>query len=478
MDISGNGDGLFRRKSHPYIGKASIIGEQERLNAIADLNKGRDNKRKDGVEITYYFELITDERPGKALRNAGKMILDHGTVKPWSKEGDAGLKKPAGFDEYMSWACDFKLLGYNGREGLESGIITIAYPMRFFDKRGDGNVSMAQFLTAVASEPFSAFSFYQGAKIIDLKLPAAMKRQFPGQVWPNKRVREYLRIGNDEPIIGTIVKPKTGLTPELFSRSVVEAALAGARFTKADENMHLALKEIPKYVGRVVKDLTKAGFDLGRSNRPKGRRFLFAPHITSDPDMLTDYARAAVEAGANALMFSPYFAGGFLKMAEIVRKFDVPVYAHTAGMNVMTGSLNWGFDPRVMYLLSASFGAAFMQITTKGGYLRPMDEEKEAILQSLKDNGLDGDNGMTLAIAGGLGPANIGYNIQQLGGQGRMFLAGSSVYSHPDGPSAGVKAILLAYQAYRKQGITGKDALRNFARGLGDAGLPLLHALA
>ena len=69
-----------------------------------------------------------------------------------------------------------------------------------------------------------------------------------------------------EPIIGTIVKPKTGLTPQLFSRAVVEAASAGALFTKADENMHLTLKEVPKFVGLTVRDLEREGFDLGRSS--------------------------------------------------------------------------------------------------------------------------------------------------------------------------------------------------------------------
>jgi ribulose 1,5-bisphosphate carboxylase large subunit-like protein len=476
--ILGIGDELSKRKSHPYMGRSSILRNSERTMGLKQLNHGRDNNRKDGVEITYYFEVVTAEKPGDGLLHAGKMVLDHGTVKPWSKEGSSGLKKPTGYDENMSWACDYKLLGYNGKEGVESGIMTIAYPFRFFDKRGDGKVSLAQFLISIASEPYSAFSFYQGARIVDMKLPPVMERQFPGQSWPHSRVRDYLKLAAGEPIIGTIVKPKAGLTPEIFSHSVVEAAKAGARFTKADENMHLTLKEIPRYVGRVVKDLTAAGFDLGKSVRPKGKRFLFAPHITCDHDMLMDYAGAAVEAGANALMFSPYYAGGFLKMSEIVREFDVPVYAHTAGMNVMTGALNWGIDPRVMYTLSARFGAAFMQLTTKGGYLKPNDDEKAGILESLRDNGLDGDNGMTLAIAGGLGADNIGYNIQQLGAKGRMFLAGSSVYGHPDGPSSGVKAILLAHRAYREQGITEKDGLMNFAKGLGDVGLPLLHALA
>ena len=222
--------------------------------------------------------------------------------------------------------------------------------------------------------------------------------------------------------------------------------------------MHLTLRDIPRFVGRVVRDLQAAGFDLGRGQKPKGRRFLFAPHITTDSDLIMDYAAAAVEAGANALMFSPYYGGGFLKMAEIADRFDVPVYAHTAGMNIMTGCPVWGIDPRVMYLLSALFGAAFMQITTMNGYLKPDDNEKTEILRCLRENGLDGDNGMTLAIAGGLGPDNVGFNLQRLGEKARMLLAGTSVYSHPDGPSEGVRAILA-----RSSGVSGTGHHREAA---------------
>jgi len=69
----------------------------------------------------------------------------------------------------------------------------------------------------------------------------------------------------------------------------------------------------------------------------------------------------------------------------------------------MTGAANWGIDARVMYLLAALFGAAFMQITTLSGYLKPDDNEKGEILRCLKEHGLEGEDGMTLAIAGGMG---------------------------------------------------------------------------
>jgi ribulose-bisphosphate carboxylase large chain len=330
---------------------------------------------------------------------------------------------------------------------------------------------------SMASEPFSAFSFYQGARLVDLRLPDSLESRFPGQKWSHRRVRRYLGLRDEEPMIGTIVKPKTGLTPELFSRCVVEAALAGASFTKADENMHLTLRDVPRYVGRVVRDLEASGFDLSRGEARGGRRFLFAPHITADPDRISEVARAAVEAGANALMFSPYYGGGFLKMSEIVESFDVPVYAHTAGMNVMCGSPSWGIDPRVMYLLSALSGAAFMQLTTVGGYLKPDDAEKPGILECLEAHGLEGEGGMTIAIAGGMGPKVLGRNLKLLGDRGRMLLAGTSVYSHPDGPAAGVRAMILACRAYREAGITEEKALREYALSLGSEGRPLLAAL-
>ncbi len=477
MDIIGNGRALRRQRAHPYVGTSTASTAKQSTDAVARLNEGRENSRGPAVGVTYWFEVAHEGAPLEGIINAAKMVLEHGTLKPWHQEGDPSSRKPAGYDEFMSWATDIRLLGHNATEGVETGLVTIAYPLSFFDKRGDGRIPLAQLFMSMASEPFSAFSFYQGARIVDVTFPRALLDRFPARRWPHSRVRDYLGIGADEPIIGTIVKPKTGLTPELFSRSVMEAALAGARFTKADENMHLTVAEVARYVGRVVKDLESAGFDLGRSEHPQKKRFLFAPHITTDADCIRDYAKAAVEAGANALMFSPYYGGGFPVMAEIIEKHDVPVYAHTAGMNVTTGSPTWGIDPRVMYLLAGLYGAAFMQLTTTRGYLKPDDTEKGAILETLRSHRLEGSSGMTLAIAGGLGPSNIGKNMEVLGTEGRMYLAGTSVYSHPDGPAAGVKAVIAAYRAYRAEGITDPKKLKEYAATLGREGQELLRAL-
>ncbi len=475
--ILGTGSSLQKIKQHPYIGQPAINTHEQEIKFVQELNQNRENSRISFIEVDYYFEIQHEGAPQEAQKNAAKMVLEHGTLKPWHSEADASLQKPERYNEFMSWAVGVKLIGYNSIEKVEAGVVTIAYPLEFFDKTEE-TFPMAQLMMAIASEPFSAFSFYQGAKIMDVRFPKELIQKFPGIRWPHSRVLQYLNIRESDPIIGTIVKPKTGLTPELFSNCVVEAALAGARFTKADENMHLTLKEIPKFFGRTVSDLQKAGFDLGSiRDTPKGPRFLFAPHITAEPANMMDYARAAIEAGANALMFSPYYGGGFQKLAEISSKFDVPVYAHTAGMNVFTGSQNWGLDSSLMYRFAAWYGAAFMQLTAVNGYLKPDDTEKKYILEKLQRDALEGKNGMTLVIAGGLGPANIGENMKALGMNGRMFLAGTTVYSHPDGATSGVKALILAYRGYHEKGITDKPGLIEFGKSLGEEGKPLVKAL-
>ena len=95
-------------------------------------------------------------------------------------------------------------------------------------------------------------------------------------------------------------------------------------------------------------------------------------------------------------------------------KYKVPIYAHTAGMNRFTGDPNYscGEDTRTVYLLAALSGAAFMQLPALRGYLRPTDIEKTPIIERLKEEGLAGNEGMTLAIAGGLSTHNLGHNIK------------------------------------------------------------------
>jgi ribulose 1,5-bisphosphate carboxylase large subunit-like protein len=67
--------------------------------------------------------------------------------------------------------------------------------------------------------------------------------------------------------------------------------------------------------------------------------------------------------------------------------------------------------------------------------------------------------------------------MRLLGKAGRMFLAGTSVYSHPDGPSSGVRAIIAAYRAFSEEGVADLPGLKRYAASKGKEGKPLARAL-
>jgi len=469
----GTGKLLNLVSEHPYIGQPFLKKERVEKRILDNVNKGRIYRGK-AVKTTYYITAKSKGYNFEGIEEAISKMLIHGTTENWP----GPEKEPLEYKKYLSHLKEVKLLGLNPIKGIESAMITISTPLEFFDTLPN-QVPLAQLRMATQSEPFNGFKDFT-ARTVDYRFPEEFKSKFLGQIWPHKRIREYLGIGKKEPIIGTIVKPKW-LPAELFAKRVTEAALSGALFIKSDENLHLTKEDLANYVTLTVKMLKENGFDLSLEPKQDKKRILFAPHITAGPFDILEYAKIAVDKGANCLMFSPHFSGDFeviRKIYEMGDKYKVPIYVHTAGMNKYCGDPNYSFgeDPKIVYLLAALEGAAFMQLPALRGYIRPTDVEKEPIIKRLKEEGLEGNEGMTLVIAGGLGADNIGYNIKILGAEGKMFLAGTSVYHHPGGIKAGIGAIKLAVEA-AYEGIVEVSELKRYAKSLGEKGYPLIRAL-
>ena len=349
---------------HPYIGQPTFQDEAV-TERIFQLNKGRDAYTGPSVETTYYITARSREGDFEAVENAIRMILIHGTTEAWPGP-DA---QPDGYTEHMAWLERIELLGVNPDEGLEAALVTIATPLPFFDQVEDG-IPLAQLRMATAVEPFNAFSDYT-ARVVNYELPAEFKQRFVGQVWPHRRIRDYLQIPNQQPILGTIVKPKW-LPKEHFARCVLETAHAGAQFIKADENLHLTKKDLAAYVRQTVKLLEEEGFDLSPSPSSGTRRFLLAPHITANAFDMVQRAKIAVDAGANVLMFSPHLAGDFEVIRQIYNlgeRYQVPIFSHCAGMNRYTGDPNYTFgeDPPDSLLAGGPFGSS---VHATSGYPR------------------------------------------------------------------------------------------------------------
>lgn len=284
---------------------------------------------------------------------------------------------------------------------------------------------------------------YEKSRLMDFEVPPHVLRSFPGPAFGPEGTRELLDAGPDELLIGTIIKPTAGLTPEEVADLCYEAARGGVRFIKDDEKMlnpaYCPLRERVK----VVSDKLK------RAEDETGKRVLYAPHITTRPEYLLDNAEIALENGANALMVN-FFAAGFSSLETLRRYVDpaVPIYAHCGGKEAFGRAVGQGVDPCVVARFARLMGGDFFRVSTVGGYLVGSEADEVQALANVMSEPLPGIKPVMPAVSGGLNPRTLGPNLEMFGTDALM-LAGTGITRHPMGILAGTTALRQAAEAFQ-----------------------------
>ena len=319
------------------------------------------------------------------------------------------------------------------------GTFTILFPLCNMDLERDAFASL--WLSMVGGGTFALVD-YEKSRLLDFSLPDWAYRYFPGPKFGIQGTRRLLGMKEKELIIGTIVKPTSGLTPEEVAEMCYQAALAGVRFIKDDEKMmNPSYCPLAKRVKLVVERLKRA-------EEATGQKVLYAPHITTGPDHIKENAYIALENGANALMLN-FFAAGFGSLEMLARdpNINVPIYAHCGGKEALGRAEGQGVAPNVVAKFARLMGGDYFRSGIVGSYLVGSLEESKAINRALAGD-IPGIRDAVPAHSGGLGPRNIGENIA-IFGLDVLYLAGSGIFSHPMGTRAGVEALAQAAEAQR-----------------------------
>ena len=328
-----------------------------------------------------------------------------------------------------------------------SGEVDLAFPLANLNLEEAAFPSL--WLTMVGGGTH-ALKIYEKSRLVDFHLPDSAYRYFPGPRFGPEGTRQILGLDSGELIVGTIVKPTSGLAPEQVAEICYEAALGGMRFIKDDEKM-LNVPYCP--LGKRVRLVSQV---LRRAEQQTGQKVIYAPHITAGPDRILDNARIAIENGANALMMN-FLAAGFGSL-EILRRsgdLQVPIYAHCGGKEAFTRVPGQGVDERAIVRFVRLLGGDYFRVSTIGGYLIGGDRDTIENQLLVMREPMAGIKPMMPVVSGGLKPGNLGENLALVGFDA-MMLAGSGVNSHPQGIRAGTTAMLQAAEAFRK-GIPLKD---------------------
>jgi ribulose 1,5-bisphosphate carboxylase large subunit-like protein len=296
-------------------------------------------------------------------------------------------------------------------------------------------------LTTIAFGGVFSVRGLSGVRIVGMKLPPEFIRAHPGPAFGIAGSRSVSGV-HGRPLIGSIIKPALGLSPEDTAVVTKELVEAGVDFIKDDEKMmnpgYAPLEARVRAVMPVLRD----------HEQKTGKRVLYAFGISSaDPDTMMRHHDMGADAGGTAAVIN-INALGYGGMAYLRKRSRLILHAHRSGWDMLTRHPDLGLDFSVYQQIWRLLGVDQFQINGIGAkYWEP----DESFLKSFHDcmTPLLDESDRPLPVVGsgqwgGQAPETYARNGQSID---LLYLGGGGIMGHPGGPGAGVRAITQAWEA-------------------------------
>jgi ribulose 1,5-bisphosphate carboxylase large subunit-like protein len=260
------------------------------------------------------------------------------------------------------------------------------------------------------------------------------------------------------PLLGGIVKPSLGLAPAEVAVTAAALARGGCDMIKDDE-----LLADPDWC-----PLAERVPAVAAALAEVGRPVLYAANVSGPVDTLIERGKAAVDAGATAIMVNAFAIGIDAVRAVAAAGLGVPVLAHRVGAGPIVRNPEVGVDGAVLCELTRIAGADLVQIGGFGGKLFDTHDEVARNLAACR-RPLAGAR-VPVPVNGGGVWAGSTPTVLAAAGHDIMLLLGMGAYEHPGGPEAGARSVKQAIDAV----ITGQP-LEAAARSAPDLAAALAH---
>ncbi|MBP1928762.1 ribulose-bisphosphate carboxylase large chain [Methanolinea mesophila] len=370
------------------------------------------------VTATYYFRPKHGTDPGEAAR----AIAEEESTGTWT-----GVTTRVEYIRRLDGTVESVLPSGSGY------VTRIHYPVELFEP---GNVS--QYLSVVAGNLFG-LGLLETVRLVDVEFTDELI-SFPGPKFGISGVRRIIGT-TDRPHIGTIIKPKVGLTPDDTGAVAYDAAIGGVDLIKDDET--LTDQPFCPMEARVPAVMAR----LEEAKSETGRQVLYAVNVSTRPDRIVDRATQAIELGANMIMVDVFLTGfGALQALGEDPSIKVPIHVHRAMHAALTRNREHGIAMRVFARLARMLGADQLHTGTVSG---KMDHDRDEVLaDNLALTEPSFGHKRTFPVAsGGLHPGLVAGELSILGTD-VVLQAGGGIHGHPDGTAAGARAMRQAVDAY------------------------------
>jgi ribulose-bisphosphate carboxylase large chain len=302
------------------------------------------------------------------------------------------------------------------------GTVEIAFPVANTDWDTDGISHMLCQLMGGHVD----IDIITKCRLVGLELPTTVTQHFLGPKFGLSGFREFTGQYN-KPLLGGIVKPKIGVSPEVLLEMVKQMVDGGVDFIKEDEIMsNPACAPLERRVDIIANYLAK-----------QSRKVVFCHTINADPHVIVDRVKRVHELGGNGVHIN-VFSG--LGVYNSIRKMDLPLFLHfqKSGDKVFTDknhrfSISWP----VLCQLATMMGVDTIQTGMMGGYSNDDPIELEQAINILRAGNT------TPVLSCGFHPGLV-EKITNLAGQDFMANVGGAIHGHPGGTQAGATAMRQA----------------------------------
>jgi len=365
----------------------------------------------------------------------------------------------------------------------EKNLAWMAYPWRLFDRGGN----IQNILTYLVGNVLG-MKEVSALKLLDVWFPPAMLEQYDGPSYTLDDMRKYLNV-YDRPILGTIIKPKMGLTSSEYAEAAYDFWVGGGDFVKNDEPQ--ANQDFCPYDKMVIN--VKAAMD--KAVKETGNKKVHSFNVSAaDFDTMIERCElirnAGFEPGSYAFLIDGIMAG-WTAVQTLRRRYpDVFIHFHRAGHGAYTRIENpIGFSVLVLSKFARLAGASgihtgtagvgkmqgspeedvvaalnILQFKAKGHFFEQEwskipenDKDAIALVQAdtarhviLEDDSWRGMKKCCPIISGGLNPTLLKPFIDVMGNIDFITTMGAGCHAHPKGTTAGAKALVQACEAYQK----------------------------
>lgn len=327
-----------------------------------------------------------------------------------------GARRPAGNPDGARW---------------QRADVTIEFP---FDNIGP---NLPTLLATVCGNLYE-LAEHSGCKLLTLDLPDAFATRYPGPRFGVSGTRALAGV-HGRPIIGTIVKPSVGLSPEQTAALVRDLGEAGIDFVKDDELMadppHSPLE---RRVACVMQE-------INRLADRTGRKVMYAVNISDEVDAMKRHHDVVLAAGGTCVMVS-LNGVGVAGVSALRAHSELPIHGHRNGWGMLARHPLLGLEFPAYQTIWRTAGVDHLHVNGLGNKFWEPDDSVVRSIQALQQPLFGGYQAMPVISSGQWGGQAVD-TYARTGTLDLMYVAGGGIMAHPGGPAAGLRGIQQAWEA-------------------------------